>query len=176
MTQPAVRYSLGIDPDLHATGLVVLSSDPGGKPGILMACTLRVSKTLKGCAAARMMASEIAHFFRGRFATQILLTVAVVEGQRLYPGAKSHQRPEDILHLGQVAGAALASIWGFGPPACEVHFPTPNRWKGSVPKDIHQARTMSKIDDPQGLLAGIPKTHLTHVIDAAGLALWGLSQ
>lgn len=71
-----------------------------------------------------------------------------------------------------------------------VFLPLPSQWKGSVPKEIHQARVLRKVGiepkkgagycypaDPKVLKRwGFPKGSWKHLSDAIGLALWGLEQ
>jgi hypothetical protein len=49
---------------------------------------------------------------------------------------------------------------------------TPGQWKGQVPKDIHGARVLAKLDPEE--LALVPDDH--NAIDAVGLLLWALKR
>ena len=75
-------------------------------------------------------------------------------------------------------------------PEAEILMPSPQLWKGSVPKEIKHQRILRSLewdfevvtgkrvipsvpDDLVGI-SQIPATQWTHVIDAMGLAKWAL--
>jgi len=168
---------LGIDPDLHNTGIATLLGSQ-----VREVAVARVSRRLKGRDAVLAMVDSIA-------STVGLLTDAVelvvVEGQVIYLGKTKN--PMSILHLAQVAGGALRS--GF---ARSKLLPEPREWKGSVPKQIHQARVLTELgwaferrgtvkdgycvptSAPNVFGAGaLRPSDWKHVTDAIGLALWG---
>lgn len=98
---------------------------------------------------------------------------AIVEGQEKYP--KDKVRPNDLIHLAQVAGMAAGMIAVYH--EIMPHIVRPRKWKGSVPKKVHQQRILSKV------VIGVEcdyldctKTQQGHVIDAMGLAYYGFEQ
>jgi hypothetical protein len=121
--------------------------------------------------------------------------VAAVEGQRLVAAAgRRHARPEDLLRLAQVTGGAMASVQGSLDRA-RLLVPKPQEWKGQVPKQVHQARTLRALGldpvkhgsgasgycrpsvEPSPLLGSqgafsVRGSDWKHVCDAVGLALW----
>jgi Holliday junction resolvasome RuvABC endonuclease subunit len=171
---------LGIDPDLHHTGLSMVKD---GVPQDLACVT--VDRKLVGPEAVMAMARALPAALHSL--SKLEPVVAVVENQQIYTGTQGRARPDDILKLGQVAGAALAAIEHV---FCvdKVFFPKPQRWKGSVPKLIHQRRILSRLGwetvetkttvRPKGNPLGfhLAATHWSHVLDAIGLALWGEKQ
>lgn len=77
------------------------------------------------------------------FRTRDLARV-VIEHPMIYPRGQTPD-PNAIVRL-----AVNAGEWGgrFGPFA-DVTYVFPNRWKGSVPKDIHQARVWAKLSEEE---------------------------
>lgn len=74
-----------------------------------------------------------------------MIDACAVEAQELRrgPGAR-HARPEDIVTLGQVAGAAVMSVF-YRYLHCPVYFTKPSEWKGSVVKHAMQARLYEEL-------------------------------
>lgn len=118
--------------------------------------------------------------------------LAVVEGQQIYEGSKV--RPNDIMHLAQVAGVVIGMIAAYRPTA-NILWPEPVEWKKQVPKKINQARTfvhygisytLSLGAEPYCYPSGCAKAariagagklkqgDWKHVADAVGLALYGV--
>lgn len=108
-----------------------------------------------------------------------------LEWQRPLPDDKN---PQNICDLSAFAGIALATIQArFGMPL-EVFLPTPNEWKGEVPKHIKHNRIVAvaglpavryalqeaQIPVPSNLGSFTKKFSgmASDAIDAIGLALW----
>lgn len=172
--------TLGIDPDLHSTGFAFVSTK-----GVLYAGTVTVSREMKGAEAAVEMARNLAAAFElVDYAPQ----VTVVEGQQLYDGpGKRHRRPQDIVHLANVAGAALGCVYARFPSTVGM-LPKPRDWKGTINKGLKQRHILESLgvkaihDEETALPIEVPswgthirKSHWSHVIDALGLAQWGLT-
>ena len=178
---------LGIDPDLHQTAFALVQDEPFVK--ILRVEVLSIPETLKGTDAVVAMSSALGAA-PYRYAGTSLV---VVEGQQIYLGS-GQARPDSILRLAQVAGAALGAFWAFS-----KMMPRPTEWKGQVPKGIHQARILKRFGifykvvgrekgcvpltlEGEPGLAGVegsdlvPKGAWIHVVDAIGLALWAIEQ
>ena len=186
--------ALGIDPDLHNTALALVRHDPAlgsmlSKPSgyvVERVCVCSIDKRLRGAAAVMAMENALYHqmvSMRGW-----LIHRTIVEGQEIYRGKTGN--PADILRIAQVAGGALASAQAL--PG-DTLLPTPNEWKGSVPKEIHQGRTCTKLGwrfekragyvvpiEPDGFVncgtAAMRDSDWKHVLDAIGLAIWGIEQ
>ena len=187
---------LGIDPDLHNTGMAIACLDKIHWVGVA-----EVDKGFKEAGAVPPMMERVRYLMR--VAWEFLLNESglcifnpeeagfdrvVIEGQHY--NAQRDADPNDLIHLAQVAGAAggVATQWEILPLV-----PRPQEWKGSVPKPIHQARILARlgldykkvkthaypIDKLQ--MTGISGAHgmrskdWKHVVDAMGLALWGLT-
>jgi len=94
---------------------------------------------------------------------------AVVEGQEKYP--KDRVRPNDLIHLAQVAGLAAGYIHAYHD--IRPLIVKPRLWKGSVPKDVHQKRILSQVTIGEACsYLQCNKTEQGHLIDAIGLALY----
>jgi Holliday junction resolvasome RuvABC endonuclease subunit len=178
---------LGIDPDTKTTGLGIISN---GLPthGRLVVVPKRTAKwEVRRPAMVRAINEAMAEL---RFKTPDArsIDIIVVESQFIYPpkGAdKGTKRPNDILHLAQIAGAALsAAIENY--PTASILVPLPAEWKGTARKDAFTTALLKKLKlqptarglEFVGSTARLPGTtklaekDATHVIDALGLARW----
>lgn len=97
---------------------------------------------------------------------------AIIEIPQIYPHSKGD--PNDLIQVALASGmwkreCALSSY--------KVRLVKPREWKGSVPKLIHNKRIMAKLTDAETkLLEKIPKSLRHNVVDAVGLALWGIKR
>jgi len=175
--------SIGVDPDLHCTGMAIVQEHQ-----VLSVAVARVPKTLTGEKAVLAMVAEMKHQLVPLLAGGLHRTphTAVIEGQQIY--LKGLAKKDSILLLAQVAGAAaaLATVMG----CRKVYMPRPVDWKGSVPKPIHQERVLGRlgIESVRTKMGAVPRGDLSairgaehlkpadwlHVVDAIGLAVWGL--
>jgi len=138
-------YFAGVDPDLHdcAFGIV----DSAGMP--VLVALASVDDEIKGRDAVVAMISSMKRLFgKGLFPSDWnskVLTVAV-EAQEFSYTANAGIPPGDVGLIAVVAGQAMlasACLW----PCPFVH-PAPQAWKGSVPKQIHQARLYTDLGIP----------------------------
>jgi hypothetical protein len=172
---------LGIDPDTYNTGIALV--DTSSRKVLHVAVASVDSKRV----VEKRVVEMIGAIYRrldimfGEDRIYGHASAAVVEGQRKYP--KDNVRPQDLVHLAQVAGIAAAlCVDHLHPlPFGSTMMPEPRLWKGSVPKPIHQARILKQVgltDDLRGVRGAesLTKTQKGHVIDAIGLALWGGSR
>lgn len=163
---------IGIDPDVKATAFAAVD---------------REGKQLLSVGVFRTRGGEIASVIRqlSMALTGFAAELVVVESQRI--NAKRTKSPNDILKLGQVAGAVAMFFAQHG----KIAMPEPSEWKGSTPKDINQARSFSKVGIlytkgagycyPSGCAslarvqgaAQLNQGDWKHVADALGLALHG---
>lgn len=171
---------IGIDPDLHNLGLAIVD-DEGEVSHVEV---IRVPGSYKGESAVQKMIQELASRFPvlGQSFPDRDYVHAIIEGQQIYSGS-GLARPDSMLLLAQVAGAAAAAL---SPFCAQIELPRPRKWKGSIPKPIHQARVLGRLGwtykKGQGYtIPTNPPAHLTklkpeewkHVVDAIGLARWG---
>lgn len=82
------------------------------------------------------------------------------------PGASA--RINDLMQL-----AICAGQWKQAVRAQETRIVHPHEWKGSVPKDVHNARVFERMSTSErALLPKLPPSKLHNVIDAVGLYMW----
>lgn len=187
---------IGVDPDLHTTALAVVYADQQGDR-LMRVGTLRVPRSVTQDRAVVESCRQISVLFHQWIDAEIQRCTAkriavFVEGQQIYTMGRTGN-PNDIAKLAQVAGAAAVVAWA----SCYPHepslsMPAPHRWKGTVPKDIHQARICAwlgfkhsrvrkhiilpeipyRVDGAESLNQG----DWFHVLDAVGIACWGLRE
>lgn len=170
--------ALGIDPDTRFTGMCLVDHDKV----IAIGGTASPSGYLPMCQRIRFHIREAMLLIR-----PLHIGVIVVEGQQVYSGSRGNAN--DLLKVAMVSGAALGATEG-----CErVLCPRPQQWKGTRPKGVDQKATLrhygwafadcGPIQPPQwqpppGLQEfgdPIPLRHKKEIVDAMGLALWGLT-
>lgn len=155
--------------------MLVLGADPGCAASawaIYDGAQITATGVLTGPQKDRL------HIFAGICAQADLI---VVEGQQIY---RSTKQPSAIIKLAQQAGrlAAIADIYG-----TPVLMPLPRAWKGTIPKQIHQARLYRRLGWPYKLNKGKTyaypedrqghlQSHWKDIGDACGLAVWGHDQ
>lgn len=175
--------TIGIDPDLHDTAIAAWG--PAGPIGAYMVSVSRRKGVIENTAALEMAKQFVSEVFDGLLPDWWSdAEVVAVEAQTLHrAGPKQHKRPQDIVTLGQVAGAILTHCVQRGPTA--VRFPTPEQWKGQIPKNVMQARMYNDLGWGYQQAAGysIPRTapeefgkfskqNWKHIGDALLLARW----
>lgn len=175
--------ALGIDPDTKNTGLAIVRAFPMGTFKVIYVATAPVKASLPVQDRIRLMGLAIEEALM-KFPCDVgvgeplidLVTRIAVEGQRVYPQGKV--RPQDLIHLAQVAGMAAAiAQQDFRLGSVCLWIPEPVQWKGSVEKKVMQRRILARVDLTEKLegvegAAGMTKVQKGHVIDAIGLAMW----
>ena len=152
---------LAIDPGLRVCGVAELTG------GVLTRAVLVVSpeKTARGGPAWVAMARAVAAAVSSWGAPWGVL---VVESPQQYDAAHCRVDRADLSELSAVAGALCAVLGG-----SEVRTPAPRTWKGQVPKDVHNARTLAKLTASEAGCIVWPASSLRHnVTDGIGLGLW----
>lgn len=198
--RPAPQVALGIDPDLHSLAIAVLGRLAGAPVfgmapvTVLAAGIVSVPQALKGDQAVQAMMVNMArgdgiiHTSKVEFEAWSQSRIAVVECQSITKHwTRKGVKPQDILRLGQVAGNAAGVVSSTYASAHHI-MPLPIKWKGSVPKDIHQRRTLNAIGwgyrnvgkqilPPEERMAQfqVKPADWKHLIDAIGMALWALT-
>lgn len=190
-----MTYHLGIDPGVREVAWVVISESSIVDSGVVE----NIYPSSRRRDLQRIGAVEMAHDAAADISRRLdlsKLSSATVEGQQLYQG--SNVDPLDLILLAQVAGACLGAVAA----TCSlVHLfsPSPREWKGTVPKKIHQGRLLRRYGYPYAVGApksrepycypadgrhfpstdqsdGFRQTDYKHLVDALGLAEWGMRQ
>lgn len=166
--------ALGIDPDLRTPAIAIVDDDL-----VVALEVLKVDrKEFPDQVSAVMENTRQLSNTIPRMYAKYLPDIFVVENQTIRMYGRS--RPRDILVLGQVAGAALSACVLANPQGWlgdqKYFFPPPTRWKGSVPKEIHHKRILTRFKNLSRMLERHPRTLHTHLIDAVGLGGWGIRQ
>ncbi len=123
------------------------------------------------------------------------ITTVVIESQQYYlEDQEKKSKPEDLIKLAFMSGAAAAFCTQYLPNSKIVQV-FPKVWKGNVPKHIKQKRILTKLNIPishyMKTMCPVPDVstgmHCKNmlkvndgdwrdILDAAGLALWGLEE
>lgn len=172
---------LGIDPGTRRTGFGLLDGDNVAA----VACGHSRPK-VKGLQAVISMIDCLESCFDmfDDYEPELI----VVESQQAYTGqARNRSRPQDLVHLAQVAGACCSLTRAYWPSSQMLLVP-PMVWKGQVPKAISQARTLRDLGIPYKKLPkyAIPdpipewgkplrRGDWFEIVDALGLSRYGQS-
>ena len=149
----------------------VLAVDPG-KRHLGWAMLQHNDKLRAGYASSALDPPEAWRDLAGQIAARHA-DVVVVEQMVDYPGAQRVANPNDLLPLAGLAGAVFATF-----RADQWLWPTPRRWKGTVPKNVHHKRIWDSLSEAQARELARVTDHLSakqtaDVLDAVGLAFWG---
>jgi hypothetical protein len=99
---------------------------------------------------------------------------AYVEIPQVYPRAP--EDPNDLINVAYTAGAVCHYLLFMG---CSVRRVIPHAWKGNVPKEVSHRRIIEGLtpenrDRVTGMLATYNKTVRHNLLDALGIALYGI--
>lgn len=131
---------LGVDPDLH--DLAIAAWDDGGPVAAQVVSAPRQKGVTGGDAVMLMFLALTSKWCLGIVHSP---DAYAVEAQEMRRGAGAwHKRPEDVVHLANVAGMAVMRLAATY-PGCPCYFPKPAEWKGSVPKRVMQARLYEEL-------------------------------
>lgn len=178
--------TIGIDPDTKSTAYAILEDGKLTHVGVIK------GKGLLAQVDGFIKAGEDYIFCNSLMHD----THFVVENQQIYAGKTKN--PDSILKLAQVAGGIVGVLCA--EYETRISMPKPREWKKCVPKQIHQARILSRLGweykksgsvkdgycypvgakfeaDKKGIDgAEVRKTDWKHIVDAIGLAQWGEKQ
>ncbi len=175
---------IGLDPDLH--DLAIGYWDNGPKSAHVVHVPRKKGVIQHEAVLEMIQAMRMEPPFLNRDPDVDGIAVEAQTLQRL--GLRQHKRPQDIVILGNVAGAALGMLADAG--YYHLLFPTPEQWKGQIPKHVMQARLYDElgwgyemVGESYAVPLKIPKAfqHLLkgqwkHVGDALLLARWASKQ
>lgn len=98
----------------------------------------------------------------------------IVELPQVYLHGNTVGDPAILINLAFVAGRIVQCV-----PHVKTVTVEPREWKGQVPKDIHNSRTLRNMT-PRELdileACAVPKAYHHNVIDAIGLGIWYLEK
>lgn len=153
---------LAIDPSLRATGWALFEDE------VLDSCGLWRPRAKDTDDAIRELGKTAYGLFLGENVDNI-----VIERPQVYPG-EGHKKAKDVVTIALVGGAIAGAIG-----ANDWTFVLPREWKGTVPKDKHNAIVLHRLETEERLLVyscGVPKGLTHNVIDAVGIGLWALGR
>lgn len=152
-----IPYVLAIDPALTCSGWAFFENERLNAAGV-------VATSSRWPMADRITALARELYARGYGGANSIVS----EWPEVYEQGDAD--PNKLLYMPAVVGAVLAKI-GYG----NVVLVAPKLWKGQVPKPIHNARMLKRLDGAELAVlerAQIPASQLNNAIDAIGLGLW----
>lgn len=156
---------IAVDPGLHHCGVAYFV---GGR--LVRASLVRNPDSVSGMGAraARPMARAVLDDTIAMLPRRV--EAVVLELPQVYPGGRGGN-PGDLIDLAGVVGGVAALL-----PTADVTFYRPPVWKGNVPKDIMERRTVAALDDTERAAmpgpAACPPSLLHNVWDAVALGLY----
>ncbi len=173
------KITVGIDPGVRECGIAILHGDE-----IAECIVVRLPRSVKGAERVPTMIKMLHDVHVPHVADCV-----VVEGQTAYDyrGEVDLKKvdPNDLIHVGQVAGACAALF--LTDKNCRLIIPEPKIWKKQVAKSKMQARLYHRLGWGYELRSGYavpknPPSHLSHLKgtdwkeagDAILLAMWGV--
>ena len=99
-----------------------------------------------------------------------------IEDQQIY--RSSNINAHSLIAVARVVGAVVMRF-SDSPTLREVHIIKPREWKGQVPKDICNKRTIARLSDAERTILtkkSYRKTILHNLLDAVGIGLWALGR
>ena len=146
---------------------VLVSVDPGKRD--IWWAHFNAGGYLEKCGRLKVKsAHQVAQWF-GHHYPQLVLAI---EKPMIRKGGRFGQaRPSDIIDLAVSVGWVQAAPW------LEVAEYLPSTWKGNVPKDLHNRRTLAALSRSELAVldsAKIPQSLQHNVVDACGIGLFHL--
>jgi len=143
------------------------------------------NRELSACGLSRTKATTVEarirdHDFRLHWGTSI--DVLVIEKPEVYQQRFWKGDPRDLIDLAMVVGGIVAQF----PDVRSVKTVFPKDWKGQLPKDVSERRTLSKLSETEkqivkdphvlGSPTTAPQGLLNNMFDALGIGLWALQR
>jgi hypothetical protein len=150
-----------IDPGLRACGVSAFHQTELKWCGYVKS----PEKKERGPKAWRAMADEVkkALYYKNLEVTALIMEQPQVYQQKFWKGD-----PNDLIELAGVLGCLTYNLY-----SPEVHVVLPRQWKKQCPKEIHNARILSKLtEDEKKLLEGMAQSTIHNVIDSVGIGLF----
>ncbi len=157
---------VSIDPGLHLAGLAIWS--PAG--GLHSAQLVRASAPGPALGVlVDLMLSALRTTVNNALEYGLTVDEIAIEFPQIYDRTQSNVDPKDLIDLALMAGA-LSGVFGSN---SKRTFYRPREWKGQLPKDISEKRSLSKLTDEEATKIQLPRAAaLSHnVYDAIGIGL-----
>lgn len=156
---------LAVDPGLRVCGIAYFNN------GTLSFCVLvrNPEREARGPMAWMALAQQL----RAVVPPWCVPDTVVLEVPQVYVIGRGKGDPADLIELAGVDGAIAAQF----PDAKHLGY-RPRDWKGSVPKDVHQARVLKTLSEADKRLIeeSSPASLRHNVIDAVALGAWFLKK
>lgn len=150
---------------------MILAFDPGVCTG-WATCNARGMLSACGVIAFEGFWFEVTQELLNASSFMNVTSTLVVERPQVYDPRLQKGDQADIVATSVRAGVLLQRFRPWGRLDAE-RLPTPREWKGSVDKDVHNARVLAKLSpEERARIPKLPKKELHNLIDAVGLALW----
>lgn len=184
-----MKLGLGVDPSTTRTGLALCSLNDKGAMTIQQVWCVRTKRGLSGKSAIEYQSILLRDLFVRLRELKIRPIFTAIEMPEIYSGGKT-RNPQSILGVAALAGACMAHSHMAWPEAI-VGLVNPQRWKGSIPKRVMQARICKQLEWPFGKGSDyvyplelppvkgadqIRRADWSHVLDAVGLCGWRFSR
>ena len=176
MTKPvdggSVTSLLTIDPGLTCCGWAFWNR------GVLVKCGLSRTQEVELDRRVQAHGEEIMEEIQDTPHPLIL----VIEKPEVYPQRFMKGDPNDLIDLAVVVGGIVAQVSA----SLDTQLILPKTWKGQVPDDVLQPRTLAKLRDlevaavknpvPLGKPRTVPPSLKHNMMDAVGIGLWALGR
>lgn len=151
---------VSIDPGLRYCGVAVFQEKVLVQAGLVK----NPEEVKRGPVAWRAMAAEVQGFIAGGG-----IRTLATEFPKIYPLRQQKGDQADLIEVAGVAGAVVGALFE---RAGSVVGYEPYQWKGTVPKDIHNKRVLTRLSEAEhALLDDIPAGLVHNTIDAIGIGL-----
>lgn len=160
---------LAIDPGLQACGWAIFENSK------LAACGLaRPVKSMQPIEMMKEIIDQVTLAWEQNVGHSAHPDILVAERPQIYQVGKGD--PNDLIPLAILDGAVWQATEARG-----VMYPLPREWKGQVPKDVMNKRTLDKLSEKEYSvvkenLSRMPKSLHHNAIDAIGLGQWAIGR
>lgn len=159
---------VGLDPGTKSTGIAVIRDGTVITANVIRASGKDAKERLPE------MCCRVQKALHAVYSHHPHIDRVAIEWQMIRP---DDPRPNDILHMAIVLGAALAVP---APMFAKVLLPLPVQWKGSIDGDIFTKRVQALAHGQAAMdlmdTLGVPQSEQHNGLDAVALALWSINQ
>lgn len=150
----------------------ILAIDPGNGTGVA------IFKALKLIQAGMVTFTDYMGYSKQLFTLikKVRPSIIVVEKPQIYQPRFWKGDPNDVLSVAIKVGIVIAVA---SHESCRVEEVLPHKWKGTRPKTVDNAHTLSLLSEEETRVLNrviLSKSKLHNVIDAIGIGLWYLKR